>query len=1639
MHVIPMAELSDDLIKGLIRVPGVGEKIARRIAYEKNIHTLDELLKLSKEDLMEVEGIGENRAKTILETLGELIGGGEVEDSEVVQRGEDHLVKHFIETRRWREKGDTLQDHASVNISLSTRADNIVRQFILTRRERREKYTDIRKKDIEIPSSSENDLPSKGSSSLRKRGEEGFTNGVLNKRKRAVPKSDKGMINGFRNSETEEGRGLITKRNITAYFVLLLLIGGIVASLYLILPQDEVGINIDGNFEDWDRFMAYHAYPPPSDELPPHLRIDEYRLHSENGFLYVYLRTDGPLFESEDGVYSVHVFVDTHQGKGYQIGDINGEYRLEVYGWNGSIKGTSYYAFREEHASNDWNGYVHKGSLRAEHVENELELKVWLPVNNSIGPGVVIHTKCCRHHYATAGNVRPGESSLVSWVNKAGPGVVDPGAEFDIIRLTTVSLSGVSTLDHVTLEYNRHSTPNVEFVSLYNGNEGNYLVDWTPFESGMTLHPDEEVGEDILELTVRAITFRNTPPGSVVGLKIADVGAGKGTASLLPANLDNIYVSEIPDEIAVNGAFVHWLTGDIREDDFDDLTPADAWNPNIDIRKYSWAENHDTVFMVGVEGNMLGGTVVPYNRGRPPELVDSDGDGIPDIYDPFPNDFTNDGTPDSEMLTPDGLPDVDGDGVADWPHGPDMWLNTTIPVHPDIPEEYWGREVSRYIGPVELPVRTGEDTIRIFIDADGDPSTGYTAPWMDIGAEYMVMINGCNMEVTHTELLRYNGRTYGRTWDSLGEVPVALNETSLETAVDIELSQDFQVAFVATDWRNNMDTAHLRNTYDTRTRASTQRYRFYLREEDKLLSENGTQELVVNLRNRDGEREHTWSSEPFAGDFELSETVSVHLHLTPTTIGDKRPGLNVTLYHEDGVIGTGEQPPTGSPGWYTIMVDPGGASIPPGNSLYIETTITGDPDTHTLEMDIRYNSGEYDSRLGIPTFSVIDVDEITTHDGDGNPGTVFGPGDLVEVRAKVTHPVSAEFITKVVMNVTYPDGTVMIEDVNMTMADMDPDSPPYWSNRTSSFYLEEETPGGRYVVRVTASDVQKTESAKTSSFIVPMDPGVSVYPDGEKTVTGGTEAVYGIEVRNIGNVPDEYILSPGASSRLWTTELRYDGNTIAIDDNGDGIWNWVDPLWDSSGNPGIVLAPQEYMEFEVAKPTPEGSRGETDHTRLYALSVNHSISRDSAEFITRTPVPMVTKTLYLHAGDTMNTTVGDSETEVYTIQEYGHNRWYLEPPLAGDFALHDNAYVHLYLEPYYTGHTGPDVTVELSYDGESISGHTQTVDQEGWYEFTLLTDVVIPVENRLEVTVSVNEVGSVDLSYDSQEYPSRLEVKTDTYVNVENITCYKNGNITEEFRAGDDMSLEALVVDPLGSYDITGADLTVTDPHGNVLIDGEEMVLSDTDPGTPSYWNLYIYEFTLPANAPAGIYHMVVKGLESNGVTSNGYDYFRLLSGVLIEPDNQGVGEPGTVVSYIHTVQNTGNGTDVFNFIVYSSRGYNVSLYTSHGILMGTDTGGNGVWDYINEDWDTNGNGKPDTGILHIDEIKEVYIEIEIPGGAASGNESTEIKVASHAFAHIHDSALDTTTIAEFPSILQLVISVITFMFVLFKVKDPSR
>src|SRR2546426_9320829 len=245
------------------------------------------------------------------------------------------------------------------------------------------------------------------------------------------------------------------------------------------------------------------------------------------------------------------------------------------------------------------------------------------------------------------------------------------------------------------------------------------------------------------------------------------------------------YIGAVPSAPQVDGAFDEWTA--LSADGSTDVAPRP--NPDIDVARYGAQPGGTSTFLyTAVLGRGLRGTPVPetpqpvplQNTSAP---ADTDRDTVPDVVDPMPLDFNNDGIPDAQTNG-----DYDGDGITDFgfPGGTDYWLNTTLPG--SFPAPYAGKFVSVYIGPTQKPVALGEDVLRIFLDIDNSTWSGY--PIGGIGADRLVEIRGKDRAVTQSALLAFSGSFPGQwAWTPVSPVTVALGYHAVELSVPVNATK----------------------------------------------------------------------------------------------------------------------------------------------------------------------------------------------------------------------------------------------------------------------------------------------------------------------------------------------------------------------------------------------------------------------------------------------------------------------------------------------------------------------------------------------------------------------------------------------------------------------------------------------------------------------------------------------------------------------------------------------------------------------------------------------------------------------------------------------------------------------------------
>ncbi len=123
---------------------------------------------------------------------------------------------------------------------------------------------------------------------------------------------------------------------------------------------------------------------------------------------------------------------------------------------------------------------------------------------------------------------------------------------------------------------------------------------------------------------------------------------------------------------------------------------------------------------------------------------------------------------------------------------------------------------------------------------------------------------------------------------------------------------------------------------------------------------------------------------------------------------------------------------------------------------------------------------------------------------------------------------------------------------------------------------------------------------------------------------------------------------------------------------------------------------------------------------------------------------------------------------------------------------------------------------------------------------------------------------TLTLKTSSPEY-SRLNLNSSNVIYVDNVffydAPYPGGNAIDSATPGSTIYIRSVISDPFGSFDITAADIVISDPNGdNVLYPSPDAMTEVNDSGAAT--KTYEYAYTLPATPLAGNYTVRVTGYE---------------------------------------------------------------------------------------------------------------------------------------------------------------------------------
>ncbi len=653
---------------------------------------------------------------------------------------------------------------------------------------------------------------------------DGKTNGLVN----GLGALRAGLTNGFTNgSGFTNGLGSVRFRPDAAVTRRKLYIIPLLSAALLLLPLlasptplSGLGpITIDGDASDWTPSLAIAQSRGGSN---PNVDIVRFGIVDNMGGLAVLIEVAGTALQGGGNpptMDAFHVFLDTDGdwATGYRVDGLGADRLIRISGWGASVNVSTVQTWDGSFDPTDWRGWIGGAGIPAAAAGPRTEAHVDWQYLEDAGriAFATVHARGFDGSTDTADfalNVAGG-SLVVRQVPVVPETITTPTTQ--LLRLDVSAALAATRWNALTVTL-IGSAPFTTTTQIRLVDAVGSIVD-TQVPAG------RRVAFQFAERTVIAgatetyyiiaetLGLGGDTIGALVG-SAQDVNAPGAVVSVirLAGPSDVGYLVASPAAPRVDGGYDEWRT--LGVDPSGDVTGPDR--PGIDFEGFAAQSlGNESFFFVEVGGRVFGGTwvVEPNGLAMPAGVtaVDSDRDQVPDAVDPLPFDFNNDGIPDA-----DEAGDVDKDGVMDFggPGGTDLWLNTTIPA--GFPAPHAGRAVSIYVGPVQKPLRSRDDILRVFVDRDNSSSSGYAIN--GLGADRMIELAGTSGAVRSSGLFSFAGTFPGQwSWLRTADTSFALGFNRTEFAAPENLTPGGSRVYVEI-----AEPMGARDVYDAGTRGT---------------------------------------------------------------------------------------------------------------------------------------------------------------------------------------------------------------------------------------------------------------------------------------------------------------------------------------------------------------------------------------------------------------------------------------------------------------------------------------------------------------------------------------------------------------------------------------------------------------------------------------------------------------------------------------------------------------------------------------------------------------------------------------------------------------------------------------------------
>lgn len=610
----------------------------------------------------------------------------------------------------------------------------------------------------QIPLSGQKGL-SNGTITDHKRVQTGFTNGMTNGITNGLKAlrmgitngitDGNGITNGLRSKRTNARSGQNKLKIVIVPMLVLLL----VLSPYILtsISKAPEGIKIDGKFGDWNGVTT--AYDQ-NEAVPfnPNVDIIDYRVDDRQVELSFYLKVDGLMLIGEPGgkklVDTAYIFIDKDQNhdSGYYVNGIGADYMIEIYGWGGQVIRSSLHIYN--YIEQDWNLWEWVDYIDSAVKDSELETKMpysalYMKIGDAVD--VLFYMQSWDGFDDFSDTVISNEVGILQ-IEQQGIGEdVILGNDNRMLRLDIKAIN--SDISFIELSVKRTGLASDTDTS--------------------AVRLEDENGNAIAIGTISAnrVTFRRSlvfPHGQSRTLfVVVDINPN--------ANAENsigFYIEHNHDVLIESGT--------------------------VSIKRIKSEELHfENSYILSIPDNIIiDGAFADWNDKF--ILNDTDSDTARSNLDIIKYGVSNTETQAAFYLHVED--EICGGYVVPY------WNKRTKPE----PEIYEGEGGG--IGQ-EIPPKTGEDLVYIFIDTDSD--SGYKG-YLPVRANYMIEIKGRYNKIISARYYEWTGRgVYDWMWTQRGSVDVGLDSQRMEVGIDwIDIginpfSQYFEAFIWTTDWEKS--------------------------------------------------------------------------------------------------------------------------------------------------------------------------------------------------------------------------------------------------------------------------------------------------------------------------------------------------------------------------------------------------------------------------------------------------------------------------------------------------------------------------------------------------------------------------------------------------------------------------------------------------------------------------------------------------------------------------------------------------------------------------------------------------------------------------------------------------------------------